>query len=147
MGLYDGSVCVYDVRNKDRKPIYVSTSPKLKHTDPVWQVYWSREATGEEKPLSFYSISSDGRVSSWILNKSELLHEDVTEIKLIKQDAGEESEGMLCYVKRLLRVRVSVTHKLNRKTHMFCVALQNRAKTWSALLVLAVSISTKRTSI
>lgn len=92
VGLYDGSVSVYDVRNKDKKPIYVATSPKLKHTDPVWQVYWSRESNGEEKPLSFFSVSSDGRVSSWILNKSELLHEEVTEIKLYKQD-GEEGEN------------------------------------------------------
>ena len=38
VGLYDGSVLVYDIRNKHKKAIYTSTVRTLKHTDPVWQV-------------------------------------------------------------------------------------------------------------
>jgi WD40 repeat protein len=40
VGCYDGSVAVYDVRQKTNKPLY-SASPKAKkHTDTVWQVCW-----------------------------------------------------------------------------------------------------------
>jgi len=36
VGLYDGTVLVYDIRNKHKKPIYHSTVRTMKHTDPVW---------------------------------------------------------------------------------------------------------------
>ena len=36
VGLYDGTVLVYDIRNKHKKPIYMSTVRTNKHTDPVW---------------------------------------------------------------------------------------------------------------
>lgn len=38
VGLYDGTVLVYDVRNKINRPIFASTVKTGKHTDPVWQV-------------------------------------------------------------------------------------------------------------
>jgi len=38
VGLYDGTVLVYDIRNKHKRPIYQSTVRTNKHTDPVWQV-------------------------------------------------------------------------------------------------------------
>lgn len=36
VGLYDGTVLVYDIRNKHKKAIYQSTVRTMKHTDPVW---------------------------------------------------------------------------------------------------------------
>lgn len=87
-GLYDGSVCVYDVRSKSNEPLFVSSDPKVKHTDPVWQVRWQREEAG--KQLNFYSVSSDGRVTNWLLNKNELLHEDVVELKLMSGTKDHE---------------------------------------------------------
>jgi len=68
-GLYDGTVVVYDVRNKHNKPIYESTVRTQKHTDPVWQVKWNPDIT---KKFNFYSISSDGRVMNWSLMKNKL---------------------------------------------------------------------------
>ncbi len=59
VGLYDGTVLVYDIRNKHKRPIYQSTVRTNKHTDPVWQVYWNPDIS---KNYNFYSISSDGRV-------------------------------------------------------------------------------------
>jgi len=86
-GLYDGTVCVYDVRDRSGKPLFVSTNPKTKHTDPVWQVRWARDESGRN--LNFYSISSDGRVTNWIINKNELVAEDVVQIKLVpKREEG-----------------------------------------------------------
>ena len=77
VGLYDGTVCVYDVRSKSMAPIYQSTVKSGKHTDPVWQVAWQEEDLS--KALNFYSVSSDGRVTLWTMSKSELQFQDVME--------------------------------------------------------------------
>ena len=82
VGCYDGTVMVFDIRLKgNNKPIYQSTVRTAKHTDPVWQVSWQAEDLG--KPLSFYSISSDGRVTSWSLMKNKLEAEEVIKLKLV----------------------------------------------------------------
>lgn len=80
-GMYDGTVAVYDVRTKSNDPIYISSDPKSKHTDPVWEVHWQKEEVG--KPINFYSVSSDGRITNWIMNKNELMNEEVIELKLM----------------------------------------------------------------
>lgn len=88
VGLYDGTVCVYDVRSKSNAPLYISADPKVKHTDPVWQVFWGKDEAG--KNLNFYSISSDGRVTNWIMNKNELINEKVVELKLMMNPKTKE---------------------------------------------------------
>lgn len=60
VGCYDGTVMVFDVRNKINRPIYSSSIRTGKHTDPVWQVHWQEEDLAKE--LNFFSISSDGQV-------------------------------------------------------------------------------------
>mmetsp|Transcript_87377 Transcript_87377/g.154944 ORF Transcript_87377/g.154944 Transcript_87377/m.154944 type:complete len:674 (-) Transcript_87377:229-2250(-) len=94
VGLYDGTVLVYDVRARTKKPIYQSTVRTNKHTDPVWEVRWNNdETTGT---LNFFSISSDGRVSNWFLLKNKLESEEVMELKLINGAAtGEDDETSL----------------------------------------------------
>jgi len=97
VGLYDGTVCVYDIKNLGvdgaaAKPIFICTDPKAKHTDPVWQVYWSREEPGEFKPLNFFSVSSDGRVTNWQLSKNNLVNEEVTELKLFTDEKVVKEE-------------------------------------------------------
>ncbi|OQR88215.1 dynein intermediate chain 2 [Achlya hypogyna] len=92
VGCYDGTVLVYDVRNKVNRPIYASTIKTGKHTDPVWQVYWQEEDLAKE--LNFFSISSDGRVANWIMSKNELKMEPVMQLKLVntvKDDPEETS--------------------------------------------------------
>lgn len=100
VGLYNGQVAVFDARRKSRQdnPIHIVTDPKLKHSDPVWQVRWSRD------PLQssvFFSVSSDGRVSSWTLSKNEMLHELVVELKLpttpttVLGPTGQEEEEVV----------------------------------------------------
>lgn len=81
VGLYDGSVAVLDMRQKQPKPIFESTVRTGKHKDPVWQVAWQEEDLS--KTLSFASVSSDGRVTLWTMSKSELQHQDVMELKLV----------------------------------------------------------------
>ncbi|GMH81108.1 hypothetical protein TrVE_jg8642 [Triparma verrucosa] len=92
VGCYDGTVMVYDVRNKGMRPIYSSSIKTGKHTDPVWQVFWQAEDLAKE--LNFFSISSDGRVANWIMSKNELKMEPVMHLKLVntvKDDPEETS--------------------------------------------------------
>jgi len=92
VGCYDGTVMVYDVRNKINRPIYASSIKTGKHTDPVWQVGWQEEDLAKE--LNFFSISSDGRVANWIMSKNELKMEPVMQLKLVntmKDDPEETS--------------------------------------------------------
>ncbi|XP_057701447.1 dynein axonemal intermediate chain 1-like isoform X3 [Corythoichthys intestinalis] len=77
VGFYDGCVCVYNLKNKGQDPEYKSTVNNGKHTDPVWQVRWQND-----KSLNFFSLSSDGRVVSWILSKNELLFSDAIKLAL-----------------------------------------------------------------
>lgn len=87
-GCYDGTVMVFDIRHKSsNKPIYASTVRTAKHTDPVWQVKWSADDTA--KNLSFYSISSDGRVTNWNLMKNNLEAEEVIKLKLVVDQEKE----------------------------------------------------------
>lgn len=92
VGCYDGTVMVYDIRIKGaNKPIYQSTVRTQKHTDPVWQVKWSND--DPTKALSFCSISSDGRVTSWNLMKNKLEPEEVIKLKLVADQDKELAEN------------------------------------------------------
>ncbi|CAM9680032.1 unnamed protein product [Heterosigma akashiwo] len=81
VGCYDGTVMVYDVRNKGNKPIYSSSIKTGKHTDPVWQVHWQEEDLAKE--LNFYSVSSDGRVGQLDHEQNELKMEPVMQLRLV----------------------------------------------------------------
>jgi dynein intermediate chain 1 len=89
-GLYDGTVCVFDLRQKNSekklKPIFSSSVKNGKHADPVWEIHWSANPDN----LQFFSISSDGRVTSWSLAKNELQFADV--MKLTMSDTVDKSE-------------------------------------------------------
>jgi dynein intermediate chain 1 len=90
VGCYDGTVMVFDVRNKLNRPIYSSSIRTGKHTDPVWQVHWQEEDLAKE--LNFYSISSDGQVASWIMSKNELKMEPVMQLKLVATARDDPEE-------------------------------------------------------
>ena len=90
VGCYDGTVMVFDVRNKVNRPIYSSSIRTGKHTDPVWQVHWQEEDLAKE--LNFFSISTDGQVASWIMSKNELKMEPVTQLKLVAAARDDPDE-------------------------------------------------------
>ncbi|KAJ3287592.1 cytoplasmic dynein with WD40 domain [Borealophlyctis nickersoniae] len=79
VGLYDGSVLVYDISKKSDGPIFKSSSRAGKHTDPVWQVCWQKDDLDDN--ANFFSVSSDGRVTQWTLLKNELNHTDVIKLR------------------------------------------------------------------
>lgn len=90
VGCYDGTVMVFDIRNKINRPIYSSSIRTGKHTDPVWQVHWQEEDLAKE--LNFFSISSDGQVASWIMSKNELKMEPVMQLKLVSSARDDPEE-------------------------------------------------------
>ncbi|XP_077292828.1 dynein intermediate chain 2, ciliary [Arctopsyche grandis] len=72
VGLYDGNVCVYNTQLTLEKTYqYKSDSVASKHGSLVWEVRWGPDLTDGE--CSFFSVSGDGRVSSWAVLPSELL--------------------------------------------------------------------------
>ena len=99
VGLYDGTVLVYDIRNKHKRPIYQSTVRNKKHTDPVWQVRWNPDVS---KNYNFYSVSSDGRIMNWLLMKNKLEPEEVILLRLVgKNDEESTLIGSLRFMLRL----------------------------------------------
>jgi len=95
VGLYDGTVSVYDTRTKRQAPIFQSSVKAGKHTDPVWEVCWQEEDLA--KNLNFFSVSSDGRITLWTLAKTELEYSDLMHLKLAcKSSEGDvDDEGTL----------------------------------------------------
>lgn len=58
-------------------------------------MYW--QSDDQPKELNFFSISSDGRVASWVMSKNELKMEPVMQLKLvntIKVSNGIVHNGM-----------------------------------------------------
>jgi murein DD-endopeptidase MepM/ murein hydrolase activator NlpD len=67
VGLYDGTVAIYDIREESDAPVLASAQGEGKHMDPVWQVMWVDR--GSEKGEVLVSISTDGSVMEWTTNK------------------------------------------------------------------------------
>jgi dynein intermediate chain 1 len=57
-------------------------------------VIWQEEDTA--KNLNFFSISTDGRVTNWVLMKNKLEPEEIIRLKLVSnQPDGDEDETAL----------------------------------------------------
>lgn len=67
VGMHDGTVAVFDVRSRRTTPAHASTAANGKHADPVWQVRWIDPGSDREEQL--VSISTDGRVKAWTVDK------------------------------------------------------------------------------
>ncbi|KAI8622491.1 WD40-repeat-containing domain protein [Chytriomyces sp. MP71] len=89
VGLYDGSVLVYNMQKKMDGPLFKSNPKSGKHTDPVWQVCWQKDDLDDN--ANFFSVSSDGRVAQWTLLQNELIYTDV--IRLRFNESGTEIVG------------------------------------------------------
>jgi dynein intermediate chain 1 len=79
VGLYDGSVVVYDIQKKTQLPVFRALSNNGKHAEPVWQVTWQPDDSDENS--NFFSVSSDGRVVQWTLLKNELIYTVLLQLK------------------------------------------------------------------
>uniref|UniRef100_A0A8C2UM17 Dynein axonemal intermediate chain 1 n=1 Tax=Chinchilla lanigera TaxID=34839 RepID=A0A8C2UM17_CHILA len=91
VGHYDGNVAIYNLKKPQSQPSFRSSAKSGKHTDPVWQVKWQKDDMDHN--LNFFSVSSDGRIVSWTLVKSELVHTDVIKLK-VEGSTTEAPEGL-----------------------------------------------------
>ncbi|KAH8860051.1 Dynein intermediate chain 2, ciliary [Schistosoma japonicum] len=89
VGFYDGAVGVYSIVQHKNGPLYLSTARTGKHTDPVWEVRW--QPVDLEANLNFFSISADGRVTSWTLIKNDMGKFDAVILKMLA-NANENIE-------------------------------------------------------
>eukprot|EP01135_Chromosphaera_perkinsii_P007948 Nk52_evm20s1073 gene=Nk52_evmTU20s1073 len=125
VGLYDGSVAIYDLQKKSPKPIAQSTTKSGKHTDPVWQVAWQEDDL--DKNLNFFSVSSDGRVTSWTLVKSELHNMDVIELKMNghPKEAEPNIDGEVSEDMQLFGLQCGTAFDFSKVTdHLFLVGTE-----------------------
>ncbi len=100
VGLFNGMVHVYDIREKSLKPILKSELGSSKHSSPVWDILWERpsflttalgndgselflggasdpatpttSSSNLERNQKLYSISSDGDIKEWTMKKGFL---------------------------------------------------------------------------
>lgn len=70
VGLYNGTVVVYNVTRKGNVVLLDSMDSVSKHLGPVWSVRWTeRERGTDERGEVLISTSADGRVVQWTIRK------------------------------------------------------------------------------
>lgn len=79
VGLANGKIFVFDIRSKRSEPLYSSSEAELKHSDIVWQVRWRKSISKR----TFCSISADGHIISWQLNKDKIDAEEMGRLKFL----------------------------------------------------------------
>jgi len=80
-GMYDGTISVFDIKQKIKGPVITCDIRTQRHMDPVWQVKWYHIYKPSE--YEFYSISSDGKINRWsfFTNKNTLESEEIILLK------------------------------------------------------------------
>jgi hypothetical protein len=72
-GYADGRIVIYDVRQASTIPVLDDSEGNGKHRDPVWELKWveKERIAGDEqsKGETLVSVSTDGRVTQWIIRK------------------------------------------------------------------------------
>ncbi|NXN45478.1 WDR78 protein, partial [Rhinoptilus africanus] len=89
VGMYNGSVAIYNVRSCDDAALLDSSESSNKHTGPVWQLRWveqDRSGTGDGKTERLICISADGRVTEWLVHKRL----DCTDLMKIKRTESKK---------------------------------------------------------
>lgn len=81
VGLFNGNILIFDVRNNNTAPLLSSNETETKHLSPVWSLKWTdrdrnssnnqqtKNNETEEEMQVIMSISTDGRVSQWMIRK------------------------------------------------------------------------------
>ncbi|XP_062854134.1 dynein axonemal intermediate chain 4 [Trichomycterus rosablanca] len=94
VGMYDGSVAIYNVQSSDKTPIFNSSDCAHRHAGPVWQVRWvdhDRGPKGEKRDEALVSVSADGRISEWFVRKG-LDCKDLMKLKRTKNEKRHEGK-------------------------------------------------------
>lgn len=70
VGLYDGTVAIYNVRSKKNQAVLDSFDSQGKHTAPVWQLKWIEKDRGsDDRAEVLISVSTDGKIAQWSIRK------------------------------------------------------------------------------
>ncbi|KAG8540408.1 hypothetical protein GDO81_019351, partial [Engystomops pustulosus] len=71
VGMYNGSVAIYNVQSQENVPVLDSSDNPNKHACPVWQVKWIEQDSGlgEDRGEILVSICADGRITRWHIRK------------------------------------------------------------------------------
>ncbi|XP_017484570.1 PREDICTED: dynein intermediate chain 2, ciliary [Rhagoletis zephyria] len=80
IGMYDGSVAVYNLRENYEKPLYLSVGVHNKHAECAWEIKWGPDMADGE--INFYSVSTDGRVFNWVLMQNDFMITTITTLFL-----------------------------------------------------------------
>ncbi|XP_070563890.1 dynein axonemal intermediate chain 4-like isoform X1 [Ptychodera flava] len=101
VGLYDGTVAIYNVRNTSNDPVLDSLGEirpsghesNGKHSAPVWQLKWIEKdrGSGDEKGEVLVSISTDGRVTQWMIRKG-FECSDLMKLKRVSTKQGKKGQ-------------------------------------------------------
>ncbi|NXK78784.1 WDR78 protein, partial [Amazona guildingii] len=89
VGMYNGSVTIYDVQSCNDAVLLDSSESLNKHTGPVWQLRWVEQDRGEAgggKRERLFCISADGRITEWYIQKRL----DCTDLMKIKRKESEK---------------------------------------------------------
>ena len=95
-GMYDGTVCVYDIGRRDSKPMMECIYTQ-KHTGPVWELRWVDQ--NSERGEKIVSISSDGRITQWTMKKG-LEHTDLFKLKKVPNPAKQKDVKSEAFISR-----------------------------------------------
>jgi WD40 repeat protein len=74
VGMYDGSVAIYDITEQGDKPALLSSFRTGKHSEPVWSLKWVHKDQQKQGTQLLMSISSDGTVKQWAIKKGLVPH-------------------------------------------------------------------------
>ncbi|CAH8519593.1 unnamed protein product [Schistosoma curassoni] len=117
VGFYDGAVGVYSILQHKNGPLYLSTARTGKHTDPVWEVRW--QPNDSDANLNFFSVSADGRVTSWTLIKNDIGKFDAVILKMIANSKESIEQS------RLITLDCGTAFDFHRtQNHIFLVATE-----------------------
>ena len=92
VGLYDGSVAIFNILKSTTSPIYRCAS-NIKHTDPVWAIRWQNVDEEGVFQVHLCSVSSDGNVKLWTVVKNEMEAKDILVLydKTLEKDNTEQN--------------------------------------------------------
>jgi len=96
VGLYEGSVCLYDIGRRDKKP-FLESDYQQKHTAPVWELRWVDQ--NSERGEKLVSISSDGRITEWTIKKGLEQH-DLFKLKKVENPAKQKEMKSEAFISR-----------------------------------------------
>ncbi|XP_075471997.1 dynein axonemal intermediate chain 4 isoform X2 [Ascaphus truei] len=107
VGMYNGTVAIYNVQHIDDATILDSSDNPNKHTSPVWQLKWIEQekgTLGEDKGEILVSICADGRITKWHIRKgldcNDLMKLKRTGSEKSKKSTGEKEKKMEAFISR-----------------------------------------------